>query len=112
MARKLSRLSSIAAQLALVCACEAVVRAAFAEEVIALPAAPNVVANPFVVKGNESAPRSEVGDAALASRPAATYGNPFANASKLPPMDATLRPGPMSRWRRPMVPQSEPSNIK
>jgi tetratricopeptide (TPR) repeat protein len=40
------------------------------------------------------------------------YQNPFAAASKSPPVDTSLRPGPISRWRHPVIPGQESSAIK
>ena len=41
-----------------------------------------------------------------------TYQNPFAAAAKSPPVDTSLRPGPISRWRRPSIPGENPTAIK
>ena len=41
-----------------------------------------------------------------------TYQNPFANMSKAPPIDTSLRPGPVSRWQRPAIPGNDLSAIK
>jgi tetratricopeptide (TPR) repeat protein len=41
-----------------------------------------------------------------------TYQNPFANMSKSPPNDSSLRPGPIARWRRPTIQHDEHSPIK
>jgi tetratricopeptide (TPR) repeat protein len=40
------------------------------------------------------------------------YQNPFTAASKSPPVDTSLRPGPISRWRHPVIPGQESSAIK
>lgn len=45
-------------------------------------------------------------------RPTITYQNPFSAAAKSPPVDTSLRPGPISRWRRPILPGQDKSAIK
>ncbi len=40
------------------------------------------------------------------------YQNPFGKVSKAPPVDTNLRPGPISRWRSPIIPGSEKSAVK
>jgi tetratricopeptide (TPR) repeat protein len=41
-----------------------------------------------------------------------TYQNPFSATSKAPPVDTSLRPGPISRWRHPAIPGHESSPVK
>ena len=40
------------------------------------------------------------------------YQNPFAATSKAPPVDTSLRPGPISRWRHPVIPGSDQTAVK
>jgi tetratricopeptide (TPR) repeat protein len=40
------------------------------------------------------------------------YQNPFAAASKSPPVDTSLRPGPISRWRHPVIAGNDASGVK
>ena len=47
-----------------------------------------------------------------APRRAISYQNPFNAASKAPPVDTSLRPGPISRWRHPVIPGESASPIK
>jgi tetratricopeptide (TPR) repeat protein len=48
----------------------------------------------------------------VSHRRAIAYQNPFAATSKSPPVDTSLRPGPISRWRHPVIPGDEASAIK
>src|SRR3954468_23630314 len=56
---------------------------------------PKVVDNPFISAQPPSQTSSEAQQKPL--RPPIAYQNPFAAASKLPPVDTSLRPGPISR---------------
>jgi tetratricopeptide (TPR) repeat protein len=58
-------------------------------------------------KPQESPPEPQI-----IHRPPITYQNPFAGMSKLPPNDASLRPGPITRWKRPAIQHEEHSPIK
>jgi tetratricopeptide (TPR) repeat protein len=83
---------------------------AFPEGDIQITAPANVVENPFAAPQ----PRTRVVSAEpqpSQGRPT-TYQNPFAKASKAPPIDTSLRLGPVSRWQRPVIPRGEPSVIK
>jgi tetratricopeptide (TPR) repeat protein len=80
-----------------------------AEGEIQVTAPPNIIENPFV--GNKPKPRTVAVEPQATRRGPTTYQNPFAQMSKAPPVDSPVRPGPMSRWRRPTLPH-EPSAIK
>src|SRR3954471_3565762 len=82
---------------------------------------PTVVTNPFIVAQPKPKPPSQpqptlksqaVPESQLALRRPVAYQNPFAATSKSPPVDTSLRPGPISRWRHPVIPGEDPSAIK
>jgi tetratricopeptide (TPR) repeat protein len=112
MARKLSVIASLTAlslaanlSFALLQArAEGEVQSTAPKAVVDNPYAPSVASQPtprVVAEEPESAPRGPV-----------TYQNPFAHQSKAPPIDSSQRPGPASRWQRPLIPNSEPSAVK
>src|SRR3954471_19618988 len=83
---------------------------------------PQVVDNPFISAQPQLHPQSPLQSSSKAQtvpepqqksirRPIA-YQNPFAAVSKSPPVDTSLRPGPISRWRHPVIPGEDPSAIK
>jgi tetratricopeptide (TPR) repeat protein len=103
MARKPSQLVWTAAPLAaaIVLSITALV---FAQDEIKVTAPKSDFENPFLATGTKPAIVAE--EPQSARRDPTTYQNPFANMSKAPPIDPTLRPGPVSRWQHPVVPRS------
>lgn len=84
---------------------------------------PKVADNPFVKAQPQPISQTQVKPSALqtqtiaeprqkTNRRSITYQNPFAAAAKSPPVDTSLRPGPISRWRRPNIPGENPTAIK
>jgi tetratricopeptide (TPR) repeat protein len=71
---------------------------------------PKVVDNPFISAQTQSQTVSEPQQ--KSHRHPVAYQNPFSAASKSPPVDTSLRPGPISRWRHPVIPGEEPSAVK
>src|SRR4051812_6437974 len=69
-----------------------------------------VTGNPFV--STELNPRIVAEEPQDSTRSATTYQNPFANASKAPPIDKSLRSGPVSRWQFPVMTASQPSAVR
>lgn len=70
--------------------------------------------NPFVAAKSQPATNTQSSQpqpAADKSQPSqrrqVTYQNPFSATSKAPPVDTSLRPGPISRWRHPDPPASK-----
>src|SRR6476659_8530540 len=80
---------------------------------------PKVIDNPFLSGQPQSQPplKSSAKSQTVSEpqqkvhRRTIAYQNPFAAASKSPPVDTSLRPGPISRWRHPVIP-GESSGIK
>src|SRR4051812_17531008 len=70
----------------------------------------SVVDNPYVA--SQPKPRTVAEEPQAAPRGPISYQNPFANISKAPPIDPSLRPGPVSRWQHPTIPAAESSPIK
>jgi tetratricopeptide (TPR) repeat protein len=74
--------------------------------------------NPFVKAQRQAEPESRSAAQAASERPQpqqrrpVTYQNPFSATSKAPPVDTSLRPGPLSRWRHPVIPGHESSTVK
>src|SRR4051812_16905415 len=62
---------------------------------------PTVADNPFISTQPQSQTVSEPPQ--KSRRPPIAYQNPFVAASKSPPVDTSLRPGPISRWRHPVI---------
>lgn len=117
MAGKLSRTGWRASFLLLAAAVSLAAQLACAEGEIQVNAPSNVIENPFVTSKPGPQPAAEAPQAAVeapqpAKRGLTTYQNPFANMSKAPPMDTSLRPGPVSRWQRPNLPHDVPSAVK
>jgi tetratricopeptide (TPR) repeat protein len=81
---------------------------------------PRVVDNPFLSAPPQSQPPLQSSSKSQtvsephqkSHRRAIAYQNPFAAASKAPPIDTSLRPGPISRWRHPVIPGQEASGVK
>src|SRR5882757_6418299 len=111
MARKLSVVARRAARfsiggVAVMSAC-----LVFAEGDVHVSEPSNVVSNPFVATKTELKPRIVSEEPQPVARGPITYQNPFANSSKAPPIDTSLRPGPASRWQHPNIPSKAPSAI-
>lgn len=115
MARTLSRIGRRASPWVLTVAAALTAQIAWTQGEIGVTSPNSVVENPFfaaelkppiVPEEPEPAAKQTV------SRAPKTYQNPFANVSSAPPIDTSLRPGPVSRWQRPNIPRSEPSPIK
>ena len=110
MARKLS----IIAPRLVACSCAAMLTLAdgfvWAQVDVQVTKPNNVVENPYVA--SQPKPRTVTEEPQAAPHGPITYQNPFANMSKSPPIDNSLRPGPISRWQHPAIPVSEPSAIK
>jgi tetratricopeptide (TPR) repeat protein len=105
MARKLSNFALSATRLtAAVLGC-VIAQIVFAQE----PA--QTIANPFASNGPKAAALSTTTEQQTPHR-APTYQNPFSAASKKPPVDTSLRPGPVSRWQHPVIPKDEVTSIK
>jgi hypothetical protein len=71
---------------------------------------PKVVDNPFI--SAQPQPQTFSEPQQKSHRPPIAYQNPFTAASKSPPVDTSLRPGPLSRWRHPAIPGDDSSAIK
>ena len=113
MARKLSRVALRAPILLVVVATAMAGQLAVAERDIQVSQpANNVVENPFVATSQPKPRIAAEEPQSAAERGPTTYQNPFANASKAPPTDTSLRRGPISRWQRPTLPRTEPSAVK
>ena len=69
------------------------------------------IENPFASKKPQVASPSITIEKPTPHR-APTYQNPFSAASKKPPVDTSLRPGPISRWQHPVVPKDGATSIK
>ena len=100
MARKLSRIAwSGTWILATTCAMADAVDNALAQGGVRVSSPPTVVPNPFAARRAE--PEMVAVEPATPPRGPVTYHNPFAKMSVAPPIDVPIRPGPVSRWRRP-----------
>jgi len=89
--------------------------AVYGQDNIAVTAPNSVIENPFAVTEPVPpiVPEEPQAPAKVPARRGPTsYQNPFANTSKAPPMDTSLRPGPVSRWRRPTIPSAAVSPIR
>lgn len=115
MARKLSRIGRRASPWVLTVAAALTAQVAWAQSEIGVTAPNAVVDNPFFaaeLKPPIVPEEPEPTAPQPVRRAPKTYQNPFANVSNAPPIDSSLRPGPVSRWQRPNIPHSEPSPIK
>jgi tetratricopeptide (TPR) repeat protein len=83
----------------------------FAQAGVQVSAPANTFENPFVNQA-PAKPRIVAEEPQVARRVPTTYQNPFANMAKTPPVDSFLRPGPVSRWQRPEIPDNKQSLIK
>jgi tetratricopeptide (TPR) repeat protein len=73
------------------------------------PESPQSTSDPQEPTPKHSDPQA---DPQIIHRAPVTYQNPFRSMSKLPPTDASLRPGPMTRWQPAVVQHDEHSPIK
>jgi len=105
MARKLSNLALSATRLAAALLGCLIAQLVFAQE------STQTIENPFASKKPQVASPSITIENQAPHR-APTYQNPFSAASKKPPVDTSLRPGPVSRWQHPVVPKDEATSIK
>jgi len=110
MARKLSILEWSATRLVLAASVLFAAEQAAAEGELQVTTPTNVLQNPFVA--SQPKPRVVVEEPQTTPHGPVAYQNPFANMSKAPPIDSSLRPGPVSRWQHPVIPHEEPSVIK
>jgi tetratricopeptide (TPR) repeat protein len=109
MARKQSRRARIAPLIVVAAAAFAALRA-LAETKLEVTAPANIVENPFAVMRPQAKVAAE--EPQISARKSTPYQNPFSNMSKAPPIEPSLKPGPVSRWQRPQIPHDEPSAIK
>ncbi|MFO0791230.1 MAG: tetratricopeptide repeat protein [Pirellulales bacterium] len=110
MARKLSVVVRSLAAIALASVWLNELPCAIAQTRTQVTAPTGTFANPFVAEG--ARPHVVVPEPADALRGPTTYQNPFAGASKAPPIDNSIRPGPISRWQRPTIARSPSSDVK
>ncbi len=81
-----------------------------AQEDIQVNEPTDVIENPFAAK--KPKPRVVLEEPQTSHRAPITYQNPFAAMSKSPPVDTSLRPGPVSRWQPMRDADDEDSMIK
>ena len=122
MARTLSRIARRIAYLLIVGAAAVTAKTLSAQSEAQTAESPTVIDNPFIgaqphaqspSKLKSSSKSQTVSEPQQKSRRRTiAYQNPFAAASKSPPVDTSLRPGPISRWRHPVIPGTESSAIK
>ena len=113
MARKLSHIAHCATPLVVALIVSLTYVGVRAEGEFEQTSTTNEVANPFSVHTESlAAPQGATAEPQMVHRPPITYQNPFAAMSKSPPSDASLRPGPITRWQRPTIKHEEPSPIK
>src|SRR5689334_24473780 len=105
MARKLSNPARSATLLAATALILAISPVAFAQESSA------TIENPFAKKSSQAPPAPAKAEQPTPHR-APTYQNPFSAASKKPPVDTSLRPGPVSRWQHPVIHKDEATSVK
>jgi tetratricopeptide (TPR) repeat protein len=110
MARKLSRLARHGSLILFTIACTSAGVSVRAEGERRDATRPAIPPNPFAVTPSKSEP-TPVQREQPRRRPT-TYHNPFANMSTAPPIEMPMRPGPVSRWRRPVMPVAESSPVK
>lgn len=110
MARKLSDIARCASFFVIASAATISAKTALAQDEIQSSVPSNIITNPFAA--SQPQPRVVAEEPQAPHRPAITYQNPFAAMSKSPPMEASLRPGPISRWRRPNIAGHDSSPIK
>jgi tetratricopeptide (TPR) repeat protein len=110
MARKLSLIARRITRLLVAGAASLAATTLSAQSVSQTADSPKVFDNPFLSAEPQLQVASE--PPAKPQRSRIAYQNPFAATSKSPPVDTSLRPGPISRWRHPVIPGEEPSAIK
>jgi tetratricopeptide (TPR) repeat protein len=115
IARKLSQIARCATGLLVVAGItQLAVCNLRAQDAVQVATPVHVVENPFASTSQKQQPRPRVvaeERPELHRRPI-TYQNPFAAMSKSPPVDTSLRPGPVSRWQHPTLRVDETSPIK
>jgi len=109
MARKLSRLVRHGCWIVVALAATWAIDVNCARGQVRVSSPPAVLPNPFATGASEPQPLA-VEPEAPRQRPT-TYQNPFAQMQSAPPIEMPVRPGPVSRWRRPVLPE-EPSRVK
>ncbi len=110
MARKLSHIARCAYFLGMAGIALLGAGMSLAQSEIEVTAPDQVIENPFA--SSQPKPRIVPEEPQTSRRGPITYQNPFAAMSKSPPVDTSLRPGPVSRWQRPKIANDEPSPIK
>jgi tetratricopeptide (TPR) repeat protein len=109
MARKLSGLAWYGCWIVIALYWTSAVDVSCARGQVRVSSPPVVLPNPFASGASEPQPVA-VEPEAPRLRPT-TYQNPFAHMQSAPPIEMPVRPGPVSRWRRPVLPD-EPSRVK
>src|SRR6187549_3968407 len=108
MARKLSLLTRRIVYLLIAGAASLAANTLLAETESPAAESPTVIENSFISAGPQPdtqppVPPSPISQSATEpqqkSRRPIAYKNPFSASSKSPPVDTSLRPGPISRWR-------------
>jgi tetratricopeptide (TPR) repeat protein len=84
--------------------------AAWSEDEIRVTSPPNVVANPFASRETQAEIAPD--EPEPIRRGPTTYQNPFARMSAAPPIEIPVRRGPVSRWRRPVLPANDSSPVR
>jgi tetratricopeptide (TPR) repeat protein len=120
MARKLSKVARRITYLLIAGAAALTASATSAQSETPTAESPKVISNPFLSAQPQSQPPLQSSSKAQTvsepqqkpHRRTIAYQNPFAAASKSPPVDTSLRPGPISRWRHPVIPGEEASGVK
>ncbi len=121
MARKLSKIARRISNLVLAGGVSVAANTLLAQSEPQVISPPSVIENPFISAQPKLQPSQLRGESQTLTAPEQqqakhrrpiTYQNPFAAASKSPPEDTSLRPGPISRWRHPVIPGEETSVVK
>src|SRR4051794_33583173 len=120
MARKLSEIARRFSFIAFAGIASLWARANLAQEPTKGAETPAFVANPFIANQPQVKPQLQSSSHSQTvaepqqspHRRMIRYQNPFAAASKSPPVDPSLRPGPISRWRHPVLSGDQSSAIK
>ncbi len=110
MARKLSVIAQFVAFVAIAASAQFDSSVLRADGDIEVSKPSGVVGNPFAT--SELKPRIVAEEPQDSPHSPTTYQNPFANASKAPPIDASLRNGPVSRWQFPAILPNQASAVR
>ncbi len=110
MARKLSVIAQFIAFIAIAVSTLFNLSVLRAEGELEVSKPSGVVGNPFAT--SELKPRIVAEEPQDSPHSPTTYQNPFANASKAPPIDPSLRNGPVSRWQFPAIPPNRASAVR